>query len=241
MIEFPQEIVDMYKEFKPAHEKIYRIIRDSLFLGKLHTQEKFTEQAVAQALGCSRTPVRTALARLHSEGLLQNVTKNNIGIQELSEKEMMDILTLDMLLEGQAAYQTALNGISDDDMDTLYTINHMIAGYRTLNESVNASNYGVRDLHMQFHLLIAKYADNRFLYKEIVSIRNIMRSLQSAAVYEERNIHNYSDFVAPTHQKILRAIQDKDPDEARMMMQYEISQSRDIYRTSHLDVNYSPE
>ena len=153
----------------------------------------------------------------------------------------MDLLTLDMLLEGQAAYQTALNGISDDELDTLYTINQMIAGYTTLNRSVDASNYGVRDLHMQFHLLIAKYADNRFLYKEIVSVRNIMRSLQSAAVYEDRNKHNYSDFVAPTHQKIICAIQNKDPDEARMMMQYEISQSREIYRTSHPDVNYSPE
>lgn len=241
MLEFPQEIVDMYKDFKPAHVKIYRIIKDSLFSGKMHTQEKFTEQAVAQALGCSRTPVRTALARLHSEGLLQNLTKSNIGIQEYTEKEMMDLLTLDMLLEGQAAYQTALNGISDDDMDALLTLNHMIASYTNLDETVDASNYGVRDLHMQFHLLIAKYADNRFLYKEIVSVRNIMRSLQSSAVYEDSKRHNYSDFVAPTHMKILQAIQDRDPQTAQLLMRYEISQSRDVYRTSHLDVDYSPE
>lgn len=31
MLKFPQEIVDMYKDLKPAHQKIYRIIRDTIF------------------------------------------------------------------------------------------------------------------------------------------------------------------------------------------------------------------
>ena len=72
MIQFPQEIVDMYKDFKPAHLKIYRIVRDSIFSGQVPAGEKFTEEGLAKALGISRTPVRVALARLRNEGLLQN-------------------------------------------------------------------------------------------------------------------------------------------------------------------------
>lgn len=132
MLKFPQEIVDMYKDLKPAHQKIYRIIRDTIFSGQIPSGEKFTEEGIAKALGISRTPVRSALSRLRSEGLLQNITKSNLGIREYSLQEKTDLIYLDSLLEGKAAYLAAERGVSQEDLSTLIEINDAIATYRDL-------------------------------------------------------------------------------------------------------------
>ena len=91
-------------------------------------------------------------------------------------------------------------------------INDAIATYTDLPDSSNQLNvYGVRDLHMQFHLLIAKFSGNQFLYKEIVELRNIMRILRSDLVYSSDRRGNYADFIAPLHQRIIGAIQRRSP------------------------------
>ena len=240
MIQFPQEIVDMYKDFKPAHLKIYRIVRDSIFSGQVPAGEKFTEEGIAKALGISRTPVRVALARLRNEGLLQNITKSNLGIQDYSTKEKTDLLFLIEFQEGKAAYLAASQGISEDDLSTLTEINDAIATYTDLPDSSNQLNvYGVRDLHMQFHLLIAKFSGNQFLYKEIVELRNIMRILRSDLVYSSDRRGNYADFIAPLHQCIIGAIQRRSPEEAELYMRYEINHSKEIYANSAVDAGYT--
>ena len=228
MISFPPEIVEMYKDLKPAHNRVYRIIRDSIFSGKIKANEKFTEEAISKALGCSRTPVRTALSKLQSEGLLQHMTKKNIGYQEYSEKDKRDLITLDILLEAKSAELVAKKGLSEDELEMLNEINQMLYNHSTLGDSV-ISEFGVRDLHMQFHLLIAKYSGNRFLYKEIVNVRTLMRSFTSPKAHDDKHKDNYQTIIAPLHEKLLLAIQDHDSDLASLYMQYEISCAKDVY------------
>ena len=237
MLKFPQEIVDMYKDLKPAHQKIYRIIRDTIFSGQIPSGEKFTEEGIAKALCISRTPVRSALSRLRSEGLLQNITKSNLGIREYSLQEKTDLIYLDSLLEGKAAYLAAERGVSQEDLSTLIEINDAIATYRDLPPSPTQLNVcGVRDLHMQFHLLIAKFSGNRFLYKEIVELRNIMRILRSELVYSKERRNDYADFIAPTHRQLIQAIQARCPEDAEIIVRYEISHGREIYADSSIDL-----
>lgn len=237
MLQFPQEIVDMYRDFKPAHQKIYRIIRDTIFSGQIPSGEKFTEEGIAKALGSSRTPVRSALGRLRSEGLLQNITKSNLGIREYSLEEKEDLLFLDSLLEGKAAYLAAKRGLSEEDLSTLSEINDTIATYRELPPSPTQLNVcGVRDLHMQFHLLIAKFSGNRFLYKEIVELRNIMRILRSELVYTKQRRNDYADFIAPLHRELIEAIRSRSPQDAETILRYEISHAKEIYADSSIDL-----
>lgn len=238
-MKFPQEIVDVYKNYKPTHQKIYMIIRDSIFYGNIPSGEKFTEEAISKALGCSRTPVRTALTRLQNEGLLQNLTKNNIGIHEYSEKEKLDLIELDALLEGRAAYLAARNGVSGDDLDTLTEINDTIANYKDLTQnSQDLKDYGVRDLHMQFHLMIAKCSTNTFLYKEIISTRNIMRSLHSNLGHTKKHQGDFANIIAPAHEHIIDAIRNRKPEDAELYMRYEVTRAKFMYENSSLDKEY---
>ncbi|SFB40024.1 DNA-binding transcriptional regulator, GntR family [Acetitomaculum ruminis DSM 5522] len=228
MIEFPTEIVEMYKELKPAHKRVYRIIRDSIFLGKIKSNEKFTEEAISTALGCSRTPVRSALLKLQSEGLLRHMTKTNIGYQEYSNKDKNDLLELDIFLEGKAVELVAAKGLKEEEFNMLNEVNQMLFDHQTLEESV-ISEYDVRDLHMQFHLLIAKYSGNKFLYKEIVSLRTMMRSFTSLKARDNDHRNNFKSVIAPLHQELLTAIKEGDSEKASIIMRYEISKAKDVY------------
>lgn len=237
MIQFPEQIVEKYKDFKPAYQKVYLIIRDSIFYGEVTANEKFTEESVAEALHISRTPVRTALANLRNEGILQNVTKTKTGILEFTKKEKLDLLELNGLLEGRAAYLAAKHGVSEEDLATLVEINNAIGSYKVMPDSLQES--GVRDLQMQFHLLIAKLSGNRFLYKEIVETRNILRTLKSELVYTEERRGSYSSFIAPMQEKIIKAIRNREPEEAQLYMKLEVLHAKELYENSSVDLRVS--
>lgn len=240
MIQFPQEIVEMYQDFKPAYEKVYRIIKDSLFSGFVTFDEKFTEEGIASSLNISRTPVRAALSRLRNEGILQNVTKSNIGIREYSKKEKMDLLFLDELLEGKAAYLAAKRNISPEDLSTLSELNDAIASYHVAEDTPSHMHmYGVRDLHLQFHLMIAKLSGNRFLYKKIVELRNIMRMHKSSLPYQEGYNDKYETIIAPLHSRVIEALETGNAEDAELFMRCDISESKIAYWDSEIDPHYS--
>ena len=238
MLVFPEDIIEAYKDFKPVSTKVYRIIKESLFTGQIPADSKLTEVAVAEALRCSRTPVRTALAKLRSEGLIQNLTKSNVGVREPETKDRLDLLALDELLEGEAVRLAALTGVPEDILDTLEELNDAMSSYHLGGGSPLAEN-GVRDLHMQFHLLIAKSSGNEHLYRAIVSTRNLMRALHSKAASNERNRDNYEKVLAPLHRKIIDAIRSRNPDTAQLCMRYELLLSKEIYEVADRDTNYA--
>lgn len=240
MIQFPQDIIEMYRDFKPAYQKVYRIIKDSLFSDQVTLDAKFTEENISQALGVSRTPVRTALSRLRNEGILQNITKTNIGIREYSKKDKMDLLFLDEMLEGKAAYLAARRGISEEDLSTLLELNDAIASYLIADKSPTYMHmYGARDLHLQFHLMIAKLSGNRFMYKKIVELRNIMRMHKSDLPYQEGYKDKYSTTFAPLHHRIIEAIRCGNAEDAELFMRCDITSAKEAYWDSQIDINYS--
>lgn len=52
-------------------DQVYQSIRADLMAGKITPTERLSEERLAQIYGVSRTPVREALARLQSDGLVQ--------------------------------------------------------------------------------------------------------------------------------------------------------------------------
>lgn len=81
--------------------------------GKFHPGERLAEVRVAELLGVSRTPVRTALGALAREGLV-SPAKGDRGylVRSLTMKEVLDAIELRGVLEGVAARKLAETGLS---------------------------------------------------------------------------------------------------------------------------------
>src|SRR5271169_3334314 len=81
---------------EPLGDRVYGTLREYLRAGRIATGHPLQEAALAAQLGVSRTPVREALARLASEGLLSSDGRSFI-VPSLSEADIDDIYELRLL------------------------------------------------------------------------------------------------------------------------------------------------
>src|SRR5690242_601727 len=60
-------------ELRQLEQRAYDMLRDKIFTGTLRPGARLSEYAEAKALGTSRGPVREAVSRLASEGLVEKI------------------------------------------------------------------------------------------------------------------------------------------------------------------------
>lgn len=231
MLKIPEEYVSMYGETKPAYRKVYNILRATILSGQISSAAHLTEVSVSQALHVSRTPVRMALEQLKSDGILSTVKKNRVGVKQLSKSDKANLLFMDELLESTAA-RLAATVMTEEDLETLMELNDSMREFSYDEKDIpDIRANGIRDLHMQFHLMIARASGNHFLYKYVVEVRHLMRMHQANQYVHQTT---YSDEIAPCHDHIIRAIRERDPEEAELWMRVDIRSARNVYIHSEI-------
>jgi len=74
-------------------------IKEAMFSQKLEQEVMYTEAALTEALGISRTPVREALIHLASRGLITYFPRKGFKIKRLTEKDVNNLFELRLALE----------------------------------------------------------------------------------------------------------------------------------------------
>lgn len=87
-------------------EQVYHALRERLRSGAIVPGQPLQEVQLAAALGVSRTPVREALARLASEGLLAS-DRRSFTVPALTRQDVEDIYEVRYLLEPAALRRVA--------------------------------------------------------------------------------------------------------------------------------------
>jgi len=90
----------------PLADRVYEQLREYLRSGEVKWGESLREGSLAARLHVSRTPVREALARLASEGLVE-AHGRSFTVPALTEDDLQDIYELRVLLESEAVRQAA--------------------------------------------------------------------------------------------------------------------------------------
>lgn len=226
MIQFPKEIIEQYETTKPAYQKVYNILRDSILNGLINPDKKLTEIAVSQALDVSRTPVRAALQQLKNDGILPSGQKRGTSVKQLSRKDREDLLLFSCYLEGYAAKLAA----KEQDLELFDTLEEILNRSEELNKKYNL-NYeeapGLRDLSFQFHTILAKASKNKYLYKTIVEIRTLMRMHSAPREVVEQTGGRVA--LDSFRRNVLKALRAGDGDGAKMWIQVDIYSGRDMY------------
>ncbi|MBX3313255.1 MAG: GntR family transcriptional regulator [Actinobacteria bacterium] len=84
-------------------ERVYRELRRSIVEGVEPPGARLTEQRLATRFECSRTPVREAVRRLESEGLIVVEPNRGAHVRPLTEDEIADLYEVRARLEAYAA------------------------------------------------------------------------------------------------------------------------------------------
>lgn len=82
---------------------VYDSVRDDIHSGSLRPGDRLRETEIAERMGVSRTPVREALKRLESDGLVSFGQPRGLTVTELSHGEILDLYAMREVLEGAAA------------------------------------------------------------------------------------------------------------------------------------------
>lgn len=111
------QAISRQTEADNAYATMRRIIRS----GELGPGERLVETDLAQRLGLGRNAIRTSLARLEQDGLVERTAFRGARVRVIDEEEAVEILEARGALEGVAARYAAQRA-GPQDVDALRSI-----------------------------------------------------------------------------------------------------------------------
>lgn len=163
------------------------------------------EEDLAAKLGVSRTPVREALIRLDSTGLINLRPGRGAVLQPVSDEDYLEWLQLREQLESFAAREAALNA-SQRDVLVLRAI------FEPFMEPGQAEAMPVEyaQANVAFHTEIMRLASNGLLERVWASFGHRQTSYRRQTI---SRLHRAADSLRE-HLQIIQAIEDRDADRA---------------------------
>ena len=189
-----QDLPDL-SQSEVAYAQLHRAIRDGTFL----PGERLREVDVARRLSLSRTPVREALRKLESDGIVEHRPRIGAVIRKLSQPELVELYEMRFVLERTAAEMAAKHA-SAAEIDALEVLNAQIAAVQNDAQAASA-------LNQKFHQFIYLASRNRFLLDSARGLNNALMLLGPTTLADAARIKT----VVQQHQDIIAALQSADP------------------------------
>jgi len=133
----------------------YKRVRAMIISKELAPGQKIVQDKLAETLGISRTPLRSALQMLEGEGLIVSIPRKGVIVKEFSDIEIVEIFDCRMALEGTAV-RLFTNNAGPEEISELKKIFTPF-----LNGDIDNSLYQKADA--KFHNTIMKGSGNGFL------------------------------------------------------------------------------
>ena len=174
-------------------------------------------QPLAKELGMSRTPVREALIRLEREGFVKEADGKKFRVSELTIKSILEIHEARELIELHAVGKAALRRNKGQLAQLQKFALKMEEALKT-NDHLEFFR-----LDMAFHDSILAIADNETLENLMRQLNEKVQRIRHLTTYIYRRL----DDTIGEHHKILRAIEEKQPEAAQQAMKDHLDGVRD--------------
>lgn len=137
----------------PAHERVYRGLRDRVLFGEMAPGAPVTIQGLVAATGAGVTPVREAIRRLIAEGALMAHGNRRVSVPVLRPSDVEELLFARLALEPELARRAAaragaqaLNALATEDAALDAAIaGGDVAGYLRRNHGFHARLYAMAE------------------------------------------------------------------------------------------------
>ncbi len=200
-------------------ELAYQTVKRQLLNGSFPEGTKLTEEFLSKQMGISKSPVREALMRLESEGLIVIEARRGAYVRKFSAQEVRDLYDVRVLLEVHAVGMAKI---------TAELLAEMAASIQRTRENLQGDDE-VRHIDklrhieedMHFHELIAKSTGN-------VEFGRLLDNVQQKSLLCRMATFYLSATTAPaSHQNIYEAMRDGDREGAQREMRGHILFVRD--------------
>ena len=142
-------------EIRSVVDDVHEAILERIVAGELPPGTRLRQEALADELGVSRTPLREALVRLASEGLVEFMPNRGAAVARRDFGDMQQAWRARLVIEPGAARLAAEQG----DADAIERLRENIRRQRGVAEDVTTS-FG---LNREFHLTLVRASGNAHL------------------------------------------------------------------------------
>ena len=197
---------------KPPIKDAYELILDAIDVGLYRPGERLVESELAERFGVSRTPIREALQRLETQGLLTRDGRSLI-VASLDHNQLAELYVVRTELEGLAARLAARHATPEE----VKVLGDMVDEDAALLGDPTALSRANRRFHKQIHLA----SHNRFLVQQLDLVHRTMALLAVTSLAAEgRGEHALAE-----HHTIVDAIAAGDGDAAYDALKSHISRA----------------
>ena len=156
---------------KTSVQHAYDEIRHWVVTGEFEAGTKMIVRPIAERLGISATPIKSALAALERDGFLVAIPNRGYFVPHVDIDDVREIYELREALDGLAVRKAAARPDAPDFAQRV-----LIPIYEQQERSVAHQDIGwLRDLDIEFHQAIWRAADNERLAKFTDSLSGQIR------------------------------------------------------------------
>ena len=191
----------------------YALVLEAIERGDFKPGDRLVESELAERLGVSRTPVREALQRLETQGMLARDGRS-LMVASLDHNQLAELYAVRTELEGLAA-RLAARHATDEEIRVL----------RLMAEEDRALTGGdpraLSRANKRFHKQIHLASHNRFLVQQLDLVHRSMALMANTSFAAEGR----DEVALAEHEAIVAAIAARDGDAAHAALRAHISKA----------------
>lgn len=217
---------------KNLTEYSYHYIKQQMEQNVLAPGTRLVNRKLAEELGVSAIPVREAICRLASEGLVEHIQGSGAFVREISREDLDELYVLRDLLESFAAGEAA-QFISQSQLEDLQFIIDELREIsadlkeRQARHTTPAQFNRWVDCETEFHEILIEASRNRLLKKVIQEQRAITDVFYALRQMKHKIITPASaEETCLGKEQLLESLTNRDPEQARRIMSEQIQAGR---------------
>jgi DNA-binding GntR family transcriptional regulator len=183
---------------KPLREDVHALLRERIVKGDIPPGNRLQDVQLAAELGVSRTPVREALLRLESEGLVESDPNRGFFVAPLSRKEISETYPMVWTLECLA--------LESSDPPTPAQVRAL----RQINSGMAAGTADPlhrHELDLRWHQTLLESCPNQRLKEFLAALKQIVRRYECVYMTDPALVRRS----VRDHAEILDAVVKKKP------------------------------
>lgn len=209
----------------------YEHIRKKILSGEYPPGRALMTELLASEIKVSRTPVRDALRKLETDGLVTIRAHLGASVKRMELREFREMCDLRLALESHAAGLAAVNHTEAD----LSEIRYALEGMHRLTDQIIAASQELPLLSelvredVRFHIAVMTAANNELMKKEILRL-HLLNRVVSGTMGGRKSSFNKAEsdarrrLVLAKHNDIYAAIAASDPVTAKREMEFHLQE-----------------
>lgn len=175
----------------------------------------FNESRLMETFGVSKAPVREALIRLCSEGVLEIIPRYGYVIVRLTEKDEKDVVSMRLMLETEAL-RSNFAQFSKCHLDRLR---------EQIERSCTASDMSIWEMlnfNEEFHLLLAACGENKIVNRFLKEVLQIQKRIYARHWWRDQKTLDTKANAVP-HSRIYEALCSRDMEQCMEALRQDIT------------------